>query len=224
MSNPLIDISQAPDSISREFRELHEDLGYFCVHRHDKLAVSTLVIIKYIVSCYDKESEVSYQFRSRWPERKREAAKVSGLTECGEEIDARKILFGKNDVINRIIARYISLQFDKDFMEYVVLQEMLMNATSQALGYNFDNPSQASKARQNISDLKKDLELLDEKMLLGGDVKELERSLAKNITKMTVSDLRPEKIVTRIENGEPVVDEAPYGDYVPDVKEFLGDE
>lgn len=224
MSETLIDISQSPDSISREFRELHEELNYFCVHRHDKLAVSTLTIIKYIVLCYDKESDVSLQYRGRWPERKREAAKEAGLTGGEHPEDARKVLFGENETINKVITRYIGLQFDKDFMEYVVLQEMLMNATSQALGYNFDNPTQAAKARTNIRDMKQELEALEEKMLLGGDIKELEKALAKNITKMTVRDLRPESIVTRIEKGEPVVDEGPYGDYMPDEKEFLGDE
>ena len=225
MSETLIDITQSPELISGSFRELHEDLDYFCTHRHDKLAVSTINVIKFVVLCYDKESDVSHQYRSRWPEKKRQAALESGLSSEENQADARAILFGENEVINRVISRYVLIQFDKDWMEYIVLHEMLMNATTQALSYQFDNPTQASKAKSNIRELKNDIEALEEKMFTGGDVELLKKALAANIQQLAVRDLRPESIVTRIEKGEPVVDQGPYGDdYTVNDMHFLGDE
>ena len=221
----LVDIERSPELVIASFRELHEDFLNFCTLRPDKLEVSTINIVKFIVLCYDKESPVVDSGKKRWGDKKREAAEQSDLFINKEFIpDAEAILYGKNLEVNRIIVRYLSLQFDSDFMMYVMLQEMLLNSTTQLMTFNFDKPSDAAKAKANVDEILKDLREYEEKIFSGGDVKELTKALYENAKKFTVSDLRPENVLSRREKGEPVVDEAPYGDgYIPEEQRFLDD-
>ena len=221
----LVDIRKSLESVIAGFKDLHSDFNEFCVNRDDKLEIKTIHIVKFIVLCYDKESEIVESRKGQWAEKKRDAAIESGLLKDGQLIkDADAVLYGKNDVVNRMIIRYLSLQFDKDFLMYVMLQELLLNATTQLLSFNFEKPSDASKAKQNVEAIIADIEAQEIKIFTGGDVKALTKALYENARKLTVTDLRPENVISRKTNGEELVDDKPYGNYELDKQRFLDDE
>lgn len=220
----LIDISLSQEQVLACFRDLHDDFHRFCIQRPDKLDISTIHIVKFIILCYDKESEIVEKRKGQWPEKKRDAAIESGLLIDGELIaGASDILYGKNDIINRVIIRYLSMQFDKDFMMYVMLQELLLNASTQLMSFNFERPSDVAKAKTNVEGIIADIEAQEDKIFTGGDVKALTKALYENARKFTATDLRPENIIGRIEKGEELVDNTPFGDYKPEDQHFLND-
>lgn len=224
MSKLLVNIDLDDQSVEREFKSLHADFERFVDYRPDKLEVSAATIIRYIVWCYDPESDVVEAHR-KWTDKKKEAADLAGLIKNNKLTDdGFNILYGKNNAINHVISRYIWLLYDRDFALYAAYQEMLIKATTEILTYNFDKPSDASKAKSNVEELIEDITRVENKLLSGGDVKELTKVLAESASKFTVDELRPENIVSKLEKKEEIVDEKPYGNYEPEPQRFLNDE
>jgi len=202
------------DEIAQSCSSLNSDLADVVKNRPDGLAIPAIVIIKFVVLCYDKESPLIEQYRKRWTLRKKFAAEYSGLIGMSksykEDVDA--ILYASNTTIAKLIIRYLSLLNDRDFLAYAVYSELLTKQSEQLLRFNFDRPSDAQRAKQNMETIQADLTSLEEKIFSGGDVRTLKNVLQEESTRFMVTDLRPENIVTKLENGEPIVDENPYGE------------
>jgi len=208
------------------FASLHQVLADWIKKREDGLAIETLYIVRFVVACYDKESPVAHQHKSRWTQRKKNAADVAGLlnTEPKFKESVEAILYGKNDIINRIIIRYLSMLYDRDFMSYAIKSEILTKQSEQLINFDYDKPQDMSKAMDNVESLQKDLDRLEEKIFSGGDVVSLKNVLYEDTHRFMVEELRPENIVTKLERGEPVVDINPYeeGYKIPKMK-YIGD-
>lgn len=225
-SKCLVDISQSEEKVLKAFSLLHNDLKIFVDERPDKLDIPTFNIIKYVVSCYDKESPVVDENRKRWTLRKKSASTFAGLFQLPKDKldDVDLILYARNDEINKVIVRYLSLLYDRDFLMYAVYSELLINQSEQLLRFNFDKPSDTARAKQNVETLQADLNALEDKVFSGGDVRQLKNVLYGESHKFMVSELRPENIVSKKEKGQPLVDINPYGDrYKIDDLKFLGD-
>ena len=225
-SKCLIDLSVDEKQVLDDFSGLHDDLAALVRSREDGTSIPILLIVKFIVLCYDKESPLREAHKKRWTIRKKTAATDSGLMDFRKksrsEVDA--ILYGRNAAVNKAIVRYLSLLYDRDFMAYAVYAELLVKQYEELIQFKFDNPSHASKAKSNVESLQKDLTDLEEKIFGGGDVKTLSQTLDQEARAYAVSELRPENIVSKLEKGEPVVDDNPYGtDYFPDEMRFIGD-
>ena len=223
--NTLVDINGNPADIIQKFRALHNDLDEFIGKRPDSLPIGNILLIKFIVICYDKNSEITRKYSTNWAEKKKEAALAAGLKTNEQWEDAvSNLLFGNIESINNVIIRYLSLQFDTEFTEYAVLSEMLIKQNQELINFKYSKPSDATKAKQNAKELSVEIEELKQKIFSGGDVKKLQKALDQHILKFTIKDLRPENVVTKKDNGEKIIDEEPYGDYEIEKMKFVGDE
>jgi hypothetical protein len=100
---------------------------------------------------------------------------------------------------------------------------MYLHQSTELIAYNYTQPSHAATAKQNLDTLNKDIETLEFKIFSGEETKKLKDMLYEEASNM-LNDLRPEKIVERLEKGLSAVDYNPYGNYVKEPMTFLGDE
>lgn len=222
----LIDIELSDKEIVENFKKLHPYLAEWVNKREDNLMLPTAKLIKYIVACYDPESPIVKENQKRWTVKKREAAILSGLTSESTKAslpDIDKVLYCKNETINRVTVRYISMLSDRDFMMYAIYNEMLINQSAELLAFNFDKPADLLRAKQNIEQVQDDIIRLEQKLFSGDDVRSLKNILQDEGRKFVVSELRPENLVAKHEKGEMVVD-SPYGEgYKPKKMKFVDD-
>lgn len=224
-SKCLINIEKDEEQVVKDFAGLHPSFKNWIKVRDDSLRIPSVNIIKYIVSCYDHESDIVREHKQRWTVKKKEAARVSGILFMRDmyEDEVDSILYCKNEIINRITVRYLALLSDRDFLMYAIYNEVLINQSRQMLNFEFERPGDVTKAKQNIEDIQSDIQRLEQKMFSGDDVRELKNILQQETNKFMVSELRPENLVTKNEQGESVVD-SPYGKsyQIPDLN-FLDD-
>ena len=222
----LVNIEETDEEIKTAFAKLHESFGKWIEDRPDDLKIPDAVVIKYIVACYDPESRIVKDNKTRWTIKKKEAARFSGLMLLANknEKDVHKVLYCKSSTINTIIVRYISLLHDRDMLMYAIYNEMLVNQGAQLLSFDFGSPSEAAKAKQNIESIQEDIIKIEHKLLSGDDVNALKNVLHATSAEFMVAELRPESLVTKYERGEEIV-ESPYGpDYAVSKMRFLGDD
>lgn len=221
----LVDIDKEENQIIVDFSKLHSSFKEWIKTRSDNLRVPSVNIIKYIVSCYDHESDIVREHKKRWTVKKREAAKVSGIFDMREKEsdDVDSILYCRNEIINKITVRYLALLSDRDFMMYAIYNELLVKQSTQLLDFDYSDPSKVAKAKENIEIAQSDIVTLEHKLFSGDDVRALKNILQEESNKFMVSELRPENLVSKNEKGEAVV-ESPYGDgyNIPNLK-FMDD-
>ena len=223
----LVDVSKGDESVINQFVALHPDFVAFVNERKDNLkSLQTVQIIKYIVCCYDKESPLVDAYKKRWSVKKRESAIFAQLpqkenTHFSE--DADNVIFCQNEVINRIILRYTYLLHDRLWQTYVIYNEMYLHQSEELIRYDFQNPTHAKAAKENLDTLNKDIEELEYKIFSGEETKKMKDLLYEEATNI-FNDLRPERIAVRLEQGLPPVDHNPYGNYKKKKMVFMGDE
>jgi hypothetical protein len=223
----LIDLSHQDAGVVEQFTTLHPDLEAWAKSRADGLtSLSTVSVIKYVVSCYDKESPLVNSYKRRWAVKKRESALVAGFAQnenghFSEEAD--QVIFCHNNVTNKLILRYLYLQHDRLYQTYVIYNEMYLNQSAELMRYEFAQPAHAKAAKENLDILGKDIEELEFKIFSGEETKKMKDMLYEEATNI-FNDLRPEKIAMRLEEGKPAVDYNPYGNYKPKKMQFMGDE
>ena len=137
--------------------------------------------------------------------------------------EAEDIILGKNPVTNRVIARYLFLQNDVDFIKYQTYQALYYQQVKQSLGANFDNPGHYDKLKENIDNLSTDIKSLQTAIFHGDETKEMKMALYDFVAKISL-DIRPEDIAERKLKGEDLVDDEPYPRYQVDKMTFLNDE
>lgn len=222
----LVDIRLKDEDVVKQFANLHPDFQTFIDTREDELPFSDIQIIKYIVSCYDKESPAVNAYKKRWSIKKKESALMAGLPvdnngRFDDEVD--KLIFCQNDIINHVILRYLYLIHDRDWQTYVIYNEMYIHQSAELIKYDFQQPTHAKTAKENLDQLNKDIEALEYRIFSGEETKKLKDLLYEEASNM-LNELRPEKIVERLEKGLSPVDYSPYGNYQKEDMKFLGDE
>lgn len=223
----LIDLSKQDEDVVKQFSALHPDLDLFVKERKDELkSLSTEQIIRYIVLCYDKESPVVDAYKKRWAVKKRESAIGAGLRlntngKFSKEVD--DLIFCHDEVIDRVILRYLYLLHDRLWQTYTIYNEMYLHQSAEILLYNYQQPGHAKAAKENLDTLGKDIEELEFKIFSGEETKKLKDMLYEESANI-LNELRPEKIAVRLEQKQPAVDYNPYGEYVANKMRFLGDE
>jgi|GEM_PF-4791189 len=223
----LIDLSQEDEWVVKNFAALHPDLAAFIKDRKDNLdTLSDAAIVKYIVACYDKESPLMEAFKKRWWVKKKEAAEIAGFKKDNAGYyseDADRVMFCQNDVINRVVLRYLYLIHDRLFQTYVIYNEMYLHQSAELMRYDFAQPSHAKAAKENLDILGRDIEELESKIFSGEETKKMRDLLYEEASNL-LSDLRPERIALRLEKDQPAVDYNPHGNYKPETMHFMGDE
>lgn len=224
----LVNLSQGDEEIVKQFTSLHPDFDNWVNTRTDELStLQSAQIIKYVVSCYDKESPVVDAYKKRWAVKKRESAMIAGFPQNGdghfsEETD--KIIFCQNNIINRLILRYTYLLHDRIWQTYVIYNEMYLHQSEELMRYDFAQPAHAKAAKENLDVLNKDIEELELKIFSGEETKKMKDLLYEESSNL-FNDLRPERIAVRLEHGLSPVNYNPYGDsYKPKKMIFMGDE
>ena len=222
----LIDTRQTDEDIVKQFANLHPDFAKFIETREDNLSFSSAQIIKYIVFCYDKESATVNAYKKRWSVKKKESAQLAGLPidangRFDDSVD--NLIFCQNDIVNHVILRYLYLIHDRDWQTYVIYSEMYIHQSAELIKYNFQQPGHAKVAKENLDNLNKDIEALEYRIFSGEETKKLKDLLYEEASNM-LNELRPERIVERLEKGLSPVNYSPYGDYQKEEMSFLGDE
>ena len=222
----LIDLRLSDEDVVTQFATLHSDFQTFVDNREDGLSFETAQIIKYIVACYDKESPIVNAYKKRWSVKKKECATMAGFP-CDDsgrftdEVD--DMIFCQNDIVNHVILRYLYLIHDRDWQTYVIYNEMNLHQSAELIKYDFQQPGHAKTAKENLDLLNKDIEALEYKIFSGEETKKLKDLLYEEASNM-LNELRPEKIVERLEKGLSPVDYSPYGDYKKEKMQFVDDE
>ena len=225
----LINTAGTDAEIYDEFISLHPEFREFAKKFVLPKGFNIPMLVRYLVFCYDKNSSIAIEHKARWMVKKREAA---GRAKFPSEIrdntlkftaESEEIIFNKNPQFSDIIVRYLALQFENDFELYMVYKEMLHNVMKELQKYNFDKPSDLSKAKQNAQEIQEDIDKLEFKLFSGEEERTLKTMLYAEAYKSSL-ELRPEHVVTRNENGESVVDVEPYGKgYKPKKLKYVDD-
>ena len=218
------------DELVKEFSDLHEDLAEFVRTFDCPKGLTIPMLIRYTVYCYDKNSAVAIEYKSKWIQKKKVAAtrakfptyQDNGATKFTEE--SENIIFNKNIPFGQIIVRYLAVQWDSEWEIYCVYRELQHNVMKELQKFDFNKPSDLKTAKQNGEDIQHDIEKLEYRFFSGNEEATLKALLYEDAFKASL-ELRPEHLATKRENGEQLVDINPYGDgYSVDKLKFLNDE
>lgn len=217
------------DELIKEFSDLHEDLLKFVQTFICPSGLTIPMLIRYIVFCYDKNSAVAIEYKSKWIQKKKVAAtrakfptfQDNGATKFTAE--AEDIIFNKNIPFGQTIVTYLAVQWDGDWELYCVYKDLHHNVMKELQKFDFNKPSDLKTAKQNGEDIKDDIEKLEYKFFSGQEEGELKSLLYESAYKASL-ELRPEHLATKRENNEPLVDINPYQEgYMPEKLKFLDD-
>ena len=213
-------VNPGEEGFVEKFKSLHPDF----MEPLELQEVKEKNFFAYVVATYDIESPFVIKYGD-WAQRRRETAKAAGLPMRGTRYleEAEDIILGKNPVTNRIIARYLFLQNDIDFIKYQTYQALYYQQVKLSLGADFDNPGHYDKLKENIDKLSTDIKSLQTAIFHGDETKEMKMALYDFVAKISL-DIRPEDIAERKLKGEDVVDDGPYPGYVTGKMTFIGDE
>lgn len=177
-------------------------------------------VLKYIVLMYDINTEMNNVFPD-YNTRKRECAILAGfIIEENNKFDedVEDFLIGKNEAINDMIARYIRLFNNPDYIAYVsywsmLAHEILASLTTTKLtkeGAVVEKDSADYRyTLNNIDDLTKKINNLSKSIFRGDDSAALRKALYKSMERERLA-LRPESIADMTDKGEVKLKTDPY--------------
>ena len=196
-------------------------LGKLSRHKEFQVKVgSKRKIAQYIILMYDKNNDeirAEYPF---YPQRKMEVAKCVGLVEGNKASKAvEDILIGKNEDVNAMIVRYLTLFNDPDLLILSAYYEIYINLNKSAYRGEVDKNTIA-----NLETVNKAIKDLTDGLFGGKDETELRKELYKSIEEQSLG-IRPEEIAEALQSGkEPLKGFNPYqSEYLPEEIRFLGD-
>lgn len=177
--------------------------------------ISKKQVVQYIILMYDLQNEevrAEYPF---YPQRKLEVAKAVGLISEGKKatIKVENVLIGKNEDVNRMIVRYLTLFNNPDLLMLASMYAISVHLHVQSYSPDF--------GKSTITDLEKvnnSIKELTESVFGGKDETELRQELYRSIEEQSLG-IRPEEVAEALQKGE-----KPLGDYTPYNKEYLPDE
>jgi len=226
----LLNVGLPDEDLIIDFCNLHEDFKIFAQNEELPSSITLAMLIRYMVHCYDRNSAIVMQHKSEWIIKKKNSAikagfpliKIDGsekfISECED------IIFNKRASLNNVIVRYLALEFDNDFAMLSIYSEMYYNVMKDLQAYKFDKSIDFERLKKMAESIKDDIDRLDYKIFSGGEEREMKNVLYAFAYKRSL-ELRPESLISKKENGEPLVDINPYGDgYKVDKMKFLGDE
>lgn len=226
----LLNTGLPDEDLVADFMGLHDNFRTFAQTKTLPDKITLPMLIRYIVNCYDRNSAIVMQYKNEWIIKKKHSAIKAGFPMIS--VDGRDkfisqcedIIFNKMSGINDLIMCYLSIQYDSDFMMYSTYSEMYYNLMKDLQEYNFDKSIDFERTKKMAESIKDDIDRLDYKIFSGGEEREMKNVLYEFAYKRSL-ELRPEALITKKENGEPLVDINPYGDgYAVDKMKFLGDE
>lgn len=177
-------------------------------------------VVQYIILMYDKNNDeirAEYPF---YPQRKMEVARCVGLVEGGKAPKVvEDILIGKNEDVNAMIVRYLTLFNDPDLLLLSAYYSIYINLNKAAYKGEIDKPTIA-----NLETVNRAIKDLTDGLFGGKDETELRQELYKSIEEQSLG-IRPEEIAEALQSGkEPLKGFNPYqSEYLPENIRFLGD-
>lgn len=226
----LLNTGLPDEDLIIDFRNLHEDFDLFVQNSVMPNGVTMAMLIRYMVNCYDRNSAIVLQYKSEWILKKKNSAIKAGfpMVKVGNvdkfTAECEDIIFNKMPSLNSVIIRYLELEFDSDFFMFSTYNEMYFNVMKDLQAYNFDKSVDFERLKKMAESIKDDIDRLSYKIFSGGEEREMKNVLYAFAYKRSL-ELRPESLISKKENGEPLVDINPYGDgYKVDKMKFTGDE
>lgn len=177
-------------------------------------------VVQYIILMYDKNNDeirAEYPF---YPQRKMEVARCVGLVEGNKAPKGvEDILIGKNEEVNAMIVRYLTLFNDPDLLMLSAYYEIYINLNKAAYKGEVDKNTIA-----NLETVNRAIKDLTNGLFGGKDETELRQELYKSIEEQSLG-IRPEEIAEVLQSGkDPLKGFNPYqSEYLPENIRFLGD-
>ena len=199
-------------------KELLLKLSRFNEFKANITKVSKRHAIQYIILMYDKNNDevrAEYPF---YPQRKLEVARAVGLVTGQKASKAvEDMMLGKDERINKMIVRYLTLFNNPDLLMLASYYEIYIKLNLQSYTGDFDKNTIVNLEKVNNS-----IKELTENLFGGKDETELRQELYKSIEEQSLG-IRPEEIAEAMQDGKkPLKDYTPYNkDYLPDELKFL---
>lgn len=198
----------------QKYEEFKIPLGVMEKHR--------LAICRFIVIMYDLKSPYRYTYPDI-NERRREAAREAGMQlnrnrEFTKEVE--DAILGVNDVVARMIAKYIMLIGIPELMalegcmsQFVYESEKMIRRMGDMQSYKLQKA------------LMQDMKEYESKIFGGQEILDMRKALYQSLESKRRAP-KPEEMAKRFqENPDDTLDDfSPYGDYKVDKIKFLGDE
>lgn len=179
-------------------------------------------VVQYIILMYDVSNDDIRGEFPYYPQRKREICKMVGLVGGNNkklEKYAEDMMVGKNETINNMIIRYLTLFNNPDLLMLASYYEMYIQINKEALRGQYSKDTIS-----NIEKLNLQIKELTDRIFRGKDETELRAELYKAIEEQSLG-IRPEEVAERIQKDDSIKkDWSPYGGYSLDDLKFTGDE
>ena len=196
-------------------------LGRLSRHKEfDSKVTNKRKVVQYIILMYDKNNDEIREEYPFYPQRKMEVARCVGLIEGNKATKGvEDILIGKNEDVNAMVIRYLTLFNDPDLLMLSALYEININLNKAAYRGIIDK-----NIITNLDIVNLKIKDLTEGLFGGKDETELRQELYKSIEEQSLG-IRPEEIAEVLQSGkEPLKGFTPYqSEYLPEEIRFLGD-
>ena len=175
-------------------------------------------VVQYIILMYDKNNDevrAEYPF---YPQRKMEVAKCVKLVTGVKATRAiEDLLIGKNEDVNRMIIRYLTLFNNPSLLMLASYYEIYININREAYSGNTDR-----NIINNLEKVNAAIGALTEEVYGGKDETELRQELYKSIEEQSLG-IRPEEIAEALQSEKnPLKGFNPYqSEYLPEDIRFL---
>lgn len=184
--------------------------------------INRLKLLQYIIFMYDKNNDEVRAELPYYPQRKYEVAKSVGLIgERKASPGVEDMLVGKNEIINGMIIRYLTLFNDPNLLMLASYYQIYIDLNKQAFSGQFNKDTIVSLDKVNAT-----IRQLTEDVFGGKDETELRAELYKSIEEQALG-IRPEEMAEKIQSGKDPFEGKfnPYkSEYLPDDIKYLGSE
>ena len=196
-------------------------LGRLSRHKEfDSKVTNKRKVVQYIILMYDKNNDEIREEYPFYPQRKMEVARCVGLIEGNKATKGvEDILIGKNEDVNAMVIRYLTLFNDPDLLMLSALYEININLNKAAYRGIIDK-----NIITNLDIVNLKIKDLTEGLFGGKDETELRQELYKSIEEQSLG-IRPEEIAEALQSGKsPLKGFTPYkSEYLPEEIRFLRD-
>ena len=185
-----------------------------------KSSLSKKQVLQYIILMYDKNNDevrAEYPF---YPQRKIEVARAVGLVKQHKAPKVvEDLMVGGNDLVNKMIIRYLSLFNNPDLLMLAAYYEIFIKLNQQSFSGDFD-----TNTIKNIKNVNESIKELTESIFGGKDETGLRQELYKSIEEQSLG-IKPEEIAEAMQSGKDPLDKFSAYDegYIPDELKYLSD-
>lgn len=175
-------------------------------------------VLRYICFAYDKGTPLPGKMENLL-KTKLEAAELAGFEKTDKKFqdDVNKMILGKNNDINLMIVRFLSIFHDTDFMEFKTYKEAHFDIMDQIRNADKSDSKKYSELLKVADTLSKYMSDRINNIFHPEETREQIMAMYEMVDYEEL-EITPEKIAERIASGQNIIDHPIYGDWTPDDK------